>query len=285
MPTPPPPVAIPPGWYPDPWGIAGWRWWDGVHWTAYAGGPVPYPLPAPDPPYPHGDRAATATSWPAVVLGLVGAIVLSFLGAAAAEALGWAEVVGALVGVWAALGTAVALAARRHGLAVHTLLAAPRTVRGWAALIGVGFGWGIVIRIASAIAGAPFVNWVEDEARTRAPIEGTEVHGTLAVTLAVLALCVGAPLLEELFFRGVLMPTLARHLPLRATVVVQAIVFAVLHLTTDFGPAAALLTVAVIGVAGTGLGLLRVHTRSLVPPVVAHSTFNAIAAVLMFTSL
>ncbi len=23
-----------PGWYPDPWGVAPWRWWDGMAWTA-----------------------------------------------------------------------------------------------------------------------------------------------------------------------------------------------------------------------------------------------------------
>lgn len=31
----PPPVARPsPGWYPDPWGVAHYRWWDGYCWAA-----------------------------------------------------------------------------------------------------------------------------------------------------------------------------------------------------------------------------------------------------------
>ncbi len=30
------PTAAPaPGWYPDPWQVARWRWWNGAQWTAY----------------------------------------------------------------------------------------------------------------------------------------------------------------------------------------------------------------------------------------------------------
>lgn len=52
--------AQPPGWHPDPWNRAQWRWWDGVRWsasTAPPGGsaaPTPTPTgvtpPAPDQP-------------------------------------------------------------------------------------------------------------------------------------------------------------------------------------------------------------------------------------------
>lgn len=31
---PPVPAPSPPGWYPDPWGMAQFRWWDGRAWTA-----------------------------------------------------------------------------------------------------------------------------------------------------------------------------------------------------------------------------------------------------------
>lgn len=27
------PEPQPPGWYPDPWGSAQWRWWDGYQWA------------------------------------------------------------------------------------------------------------------------------------------------------------------------------------------------------------------------------------------------------------
>jgi RsiW-degrading membrane proteinase PrsW (M82 family) len=39
------PVSTPtdgtsPGWYVDPWGVAPWRWWDGVQWTAQTAAPL-----------------------------------------------------------------------------------------------------------------------------------------------------------------------------------------------------------------------------------------------------
>jgi uncharacterized protein YxjI len=45
--TQPPP---PPGWYPDPAGRAGTRWWDGQGWTEHAQQAAPPPPPAPGPP-------------------------------------------------------------------------------------------------------------------------------------------------------------------------------------------------------------------------------------------
>jgi protease PrsW len=36
--TSPPPPPPAPGWFPDPWRQAPWRWWDGRGWTAHVGG-------------------------------------------------------------------------------------------------------------------------------------------------------------------------------------------------------------------------------------------------------
>ena len=33
-----PPTGNPPGWYPDPWQVAAWRWWDGWSWTPHIHG-------------------------------------------------------------------------------------------------------------------------------------------------------------------------------------------------------------------------------------------------------
>ncbi len=31
-------INSPAGWYPDPWGLTPWRWWDGFAWTTHGGG-------------------------------------------------------------------------------------------------------------------------------------------------------------------------------------------------------------------------------------------------------
>jgi hypothetical protein len=36
------PDSVPPGWYPDPWGLAAYRWWSGSSWEApVSGSPEP----------------------------------------------------------------------------------------------------------------------------------------------------------------------------------------------------------------------------------------------------
>jgi membrane protease YdiL (CAAX protease family) len=274
-PTTPYPAA-PPGWYPDPWGVAAWRWWDGWQWTAYAGGPVlAYARPAPEPEYPDDDESARVACWPAVAVGFLGAFLFAAVFGALVDVSGTTLVV-SIVGVWGSLITAVVLAARRHPLPVRRLFAAPKKADAWWTAVGTGIGGGIALRVISGFAGAPFVRWVEREQRTRPPIEGFHLSGR-TILLAVLVICVGAPLFEELFFRGVLLPALAKRMPVQAALVVQAVLFASLHLQFRMGLATTLFTLAVIGVGGYGLGFIRVKTHSLVPGILAHATFNAIA--------
>lgn len=109
-----------------------------------------------------------------------------------------------------------------------------------------------------------------------------EQAGTLVGSMAVgVSTLIGAPIFEELFFRGLLQQALAR---LRsAAVVVQALVFGLVHTTPGEG-------LGNIGIVlglttfGSVLGLAVRHWGRLGPAIIGHALFNALAVVPILVS-
>src|SRR5688572_23208822 len=72
----------PPGWYPDPSGAPGQRWWDGTQWGGPFGQSPPPVGPSPGSPNPWQrfralPKAAQVVSWVVVVfvaMGIIGSI-------------------------------------------------------------------------------------------------------------------------------------------------------------------------------------------------------------------
>lgn len=64
LPPPAPTERHPAGWYPDPWGIAPWRWWDGGSWSAAVGG-------GPASGGRRKPRLPAWLSWPVLVAGIL----------------------------------------------------------------------------------------------------------------------------------------------------------------------------------------------------------------------
>lgn len=106
-----------------------------------------------------------------------------------------------------------------------------------------------------------------------------EARETLGVAsgpgLALLALLVitMAPVVEELFFRGLLQRTLAQRVPPAAAVAITAVAFGITH----FQPIQLLGLVAF----GVVLGLLAQRTGRLGPSIVAHMAFNAASVMVL----
>ena len=93
--------------------------------------------------------------------------------------------------------------------------------------------------------------------------------------LSVIAIAVVPATCEEILFRGVVLPSFLRFLRPALAVLASALLFGVIHVDwTAAGPAFTRIPFAIL--VGTALGALRVRTRSLVPPMIAHALLNTI---------
>jgi membrane protease YdiL (CAAX protease family) len=94
-----------------------------------------------------------------------------------------------------------------------------------------------------------------------------------AFIILVLSVSVGAPLVEELFFRGLLLRSLQRRLPDGWAVALAAVAFGLAHgsaLPAD----AVILVIVSLTVFGAALAMLALRTGRLGPGIVAHALFN-----------
>jgi membrane protease YdiL (CAAX protease family) len=89
----------------------------------------------------------------------------------------------------------------------------------------------------------------------------------------ILSVAVGAPLVEELFFRGLLLRSLQRHMKDWLAVTISAITFGIAHGST-LPVEAVVLVMFSLTVFGAILAVLAIRTGRLGPSIVTHSVFN-----------
>jgi membrane protease YdiL (CAAX protease family) len=272
---PPPPVLLPPaGWYPVDADQLGY--WDGTRWTV---------LPAPAAPHtPFGEEerhVPTLRSWVGVVVGFGVAIGLTALVAFSlrdVDTTSNAWLVVGVVPIWLGLLAGCVVASTRSGISLKESWGLPRTRRGWFRAVGIGIGFGVIIRVVSGLAVAPLIPFIDEEERLPwgqlAPL--LDVDTTFLWMFGLIAV-VGAPLFEEAFFRGVLQTTLLGRVAVPVAVGVQGVVFGLIHYSFGESGMLNLMTVIAITVAGVGFGWLAWWSQTLVTAVVAHATFNAVA--------
>lgn len=102
-------------------------------------------------------------------------------------------------------------------------------------------------------------------------VQDEETRQVLVFALAYGTL--GAPLAEELIFRGMFLQVLQRHASPAGALLIQGLAFGLVHVADP----AAVVPLAVLGV---GLGWLRLHTNNLWPCIVLHAGNNAFALLL-----
>jgi membrane protease YdiL (CAAX protease family) len=177
------------------------------------------------------------------------------------------------VPLWSGLLGVPWFASKRRGagtLRTDFGLAAGRSDLGW------GIGMGVLLQVSVALVYS-VVHVSECDLSGPARNLTDKANGVIGIPLLVLITVVGAPIVEEIFFRGLVLRSLTkRGLPGWAAIVISAIVFAGFH----FEPA----QFAGLTVVGLGLGFLAYRSGRLGAGMIAHATFNAVSVVALLRS-
>jgi len=78
---------------------------------------------------------------------------------------------------------------------------------------------------------------------------------------------VAAPIFEEILFRGFLLPSLTRYMPVWGAIALSAVIFAVAHLSFS--------EVLPLAVLGAVLGFVYTRSRNLLSSMLVHSLWNS----------
>jgi membrane protease YdiL (CAAX protease family) len=211
---------------------------------------------------------------------LAGSIASVFLGGLAQVAIGFkpghnrpiplAISVASLVGLWIGLGGGAVYASRAKG--------SGRLVRDFGLRLRwpIDVGIGLIAGVASQYIMVPLLYLPFEQVfpnlrhrlETPAKQDTAGVHGGLQVTVLFLFLAVGAPLVEELFFRGLVQRAVARRFGRVAAIGASAVLFGLAHFE--------LLQLPALILFGVVLAVLADRTGRLGPGIVAHAAFNAV---------
>lgn len=96
----------------------------------------------------------------------------------------------------------------------------------------------------------------------------------VALLIFFITAAIAAPVFEELFFRGFLLPSLTRYLPVGGAIGLSAFIFAAAHLSL-----AEVLPLTVLGIV---LGFVYTRSRGLLAPMLLHSLWNSVTMAGLF---
>jgi len=106
--------------------------------------------------------------------------------------------------------------------------------------------------------------------------ERLKPNGPLDAVVSVLAIAGAPALCEELLFRGLVLPSLARPLGAIAATVGSTLLFGVIHLDSTTPGEVSLYRVPFACAVGVAFAALRLASGRLLVPMIAHGTLNAI---------
>jgi len=277
-----PPPAPPPGWYADPWRQRAYRWWDGVQWTGAGAdhvdglGPSVPPVPAAPAPVAAERPPSLPKKYvlPAVAV-MVVSLVAEFALGRALFSLSVPPIV-VIVGISFVLYGALVATAR----VVREQVGSPS----WADAFGLAVKgkdvlYGLAVFVLGNVLGAVLVSPIATNPRYQGENTGAVQHfreDAWAIAGLILVAVVVAPIVEELFFRGVLLRALNDAIGSGPAVFAQAAFFGLCHYQPYAGTHNVEVVIAIFG-AGLALGWSANHFRSLGPGMIAHAMRNLVA--------
>jgi membrane protease YdiL (CAAX protease family) len=101
-----------------------------------------------------------------------------------------------------------------------------------------------------------------------------EAQDPLALAIFFATASIAAPLFEEFLFRGFLLPSLTRYMPVGGAIAVSSLVFAIAHLSLS--------EVLPLAVLGGVLGVVYTRSRNLLAPMLLHSAWNSVTMLGLF---
>ncbi|HEX6392442.1 MAG TPA: CPBP family intramembrane glutamic endopeptidase [Acidimicrobiales bacterium] len=174
-------------------------------------------------------------------------------------------------GLWIGLVGAAVLASRRHGTGDVSKDFGFRVATWWDLPLGAAVGLACQYGLIPALY-LPFQRFDRSLSQQLSkPVhqDTGSVHTAAAAIVVLLVLAAGAPLVEELFFRGLLLRSLLGRIPAAGAIVISSLLFALAHFEA--------VQFAGLAVFGAVLGYLAWRTGRLGPSIGAHIAFNAAA--------
>lgn len=175
------------------------------------------------------------------------------------------------MGLWTGMVGAAVVASHRKGAGT---LAEDFGFRGKWSDIGLGLVVALAVQLLVLPGIAYLLRPLLGEPEVSGPVQDLlDKSQGLAFAGLILSVAVGAPLVEELFFRGLLLRSLQRRVPDWAAVVVSAVAFGIAHgsaLPID----AVVLVMISLTVFGAILAVMAIRTGRLGPSIVTHAVFN-----------
>ncbi len=276
-----PMVPVPlraPGWHPDPFGRLPYRWWDGSQWSSYAAGadvqwdPSPLREVAPRTPGLRAMGVGLIGFATGVALSLLSLVVMRWAGRPGGRPV---ELLVSELGLWAGLVAACVFVTKRRGTGslARDFGLGIRPID-----LGLGLAGSFAARVGSSVAILPVVVAYP---HLRAPDQSVFQKiaiGPAGWVILALVVCVGAPVVEELFFRGLIQTRLIGRWGPVLGIGATSILFGSAHLIGWQGPISLVYALAIVG-AGAVLGTMRHLTGRLGTSMASHCFFNAQALI------